>query len=69
METFQIGQIVKYSKPVDKDEVNARFTVIEISPAWKDDFFTMKEKLTVEFICNMTFKPVNCFFSEEFTKS
>jgi len=61
---FKIGDTVKYSNPINKEEGNARFLVREITPANSG----LKEKLTVEYITNkMHFKPVNTYFSSEFT--
>ena len=61
---IKIGDIVKYTYPINQEEENARFIVKEISPA-NDG---LKEKLTVEYITNnMYFKPVSTYFSSEFT--
>ena len=72
MSNFTVGQIVKYSKPVNEDEKAARFIVLEITPEQlkaesRPELGTLGEKLTVKFICDMNFPPINTFFSEEFT--
>lgn len=66
---FLIGQIVKYSNPVNDKEKEARFTILEIHPPDTSYGDNLPEKLTVEFMCDMYFKPVNTYFSYEFTSA
>lgn len=60
--SFEIGQIVKYSKPQEGED-NLRFIVKEIHEASEN----LGEKLHVELICNDYLKPKFCYFSNEFT--
>lgn len=62
MTTFTINQIVKYSNPLSEKEAIATFKVLDVIPANGN----IKEKLKVEFICDMNIKPVSVFFSSEF---
>lgn len=62
MTNFKKGDTVKYSNPINQDESNATFIVLEVSPKNKDT----AEKLTVMFISKDKLNPINTFFSSEF---
>lgn len=62
MTTFTNDQLVKYSNPLNEKEAFATFKVLDVIPANGN----LKEKLKVEFICDMNIKPVSIFFSSEF---
>lgn len=71
---FNVGQIVKYANPQGDIETKARFIVKEITAPMeivngKPEHGILEEKLTVEFICDMRFRPVSCFFSKEFIQA
>lgn len=61
---FNVGQVVKYSKPQPGEE-GIRFFVNEIHESDGDT----PEKLHVELICEDVIKPTFCLFATEFEPS
>lgn len=56
-DVFQVGQLVKWLTPITPEELNERYTVLEVNG----------DRLLVQFVCNWRINPTSTYLASDLT--
>ena len=64
---FITGQLVKFAAPLDADEIDARYVVVEYRGARPEIGDTRPDRVLVRYVCDLPIAPTDVFDADELT--